>query len=133
MTIFGHDPLQAVLLIVGIVSALTVGWAVWRAKSAEVAAAAIETWKQLAEGYQERLEQRDTQIAELKAQHAAETAQLQAQLDELRRRLDVAESRDQTAVLEVIRAHEATAAERHAKTIDVLIEIRDTLQEAAPT
>lgn len=135
MTVFGHDPLEATLLLVGIVSALAVGWAVWRAKSAEVAAAAVDTWRELAQGYQEKLEQRERDLADLKVQHAAETATLESQIDELRRQVEQlreqVRSSDQTAVLELIRAHEVTASERHVKTLDVLVEIRDELRKAA--
>lgn len=131
MTVFGHDPLETLLLLAGIFGALAVGWSVWRAKSAEIAAAASESWESLARAYQEKLEQRDQAISDMKAQHAAETAELRAQVEELRRQVDVLRERDQTAVLELLRSHETTAAERHVKQLEVLVEIRDALVQAA--
>lgn len=116
---------QALSLIAAIAVLLTgvlVGILAWRSK-------AVELWKSVAEGYQEKLEQRDDQLADMKSAHAAETAELRAQIDELRRQVEQLRARDQTAVLELIRAHETTAAERHTKTLDVLVEIRDTLKE----
>src|SRR5574337_496620 len=152
VSIFSHDPLEATVLVATLVGIIAVGWAVWRAKTAEVAKAGIETWKAIAEGYQEKLEQRDSQITELRAQHAAETATLTAQIDELRRQVDQLRERDQTAVLAALRAHEATVAEIHAamlswqvghdeaaerrasSSLTVLEQIRDAItQEGATT
>ena len=129
--IFGHDPLEAAGILVVILGTIAVGWAVWRAKSAEVGAAAADTWKLLAEGYQEKLEQRDEQIVQLRVDHAAETEGLRTEIAELRRRINDLQSRDQRSVLEWGRQHEANAAERHTRLLDVLVEIRDTLKEGA--
>lgn len=149
VSIFSHDPLEASVLIASLAGILAVGWAVWRSKAAEVAKAGIETWRTIAEGYQERLEQRDSQITELRAQHAAETATLTAQIDELRRQVDQLRERDQTAVLAALQTHEATVAEIHAamlswqvghdeaaerrasSSLTVLEQIRDAIQEGA--
>lgn len=112
MTLFGHDPLETAGILVVIVSAIVVGWAVWRSKTAEVAAAAVDTWKELAQGYQEKLEQRDTQIAEMKQAHATESATRDAQIEDLRRQIAKLEeellTRDQTAVLAAVRSHDET-------------------------
>ena len=144
MTLFGHDPLEAAGILVVIASAIVVGWAVWRSKTAEVAAAAVDTWKELAQGYQEKLEQRDQQIADMKEQHAAESATRRAEIEDLRRQIAKLEedlsARDQTAVLTELRSHEMHAQKRrdeqkaeHTEAMSVFRAIADTQQKILTT
>ena len=72
----------------------------------------------------EDLVRRNSELEQTVARHEDKISKLEAKVVEL-------EKRDQAAVLRSIEQHETKADARHAKTLDVLVEIRDTLQEGA--
>ncbi|MEK9809928.1 MAG: hypothetical protein VW362_05740 [Candidatus Nanopelagicales bacterium] len=72
----------------------------------------------------EDLVRRNTELEQTVARHEDKIRTLEQKVVEL-------EKRDQAAVLRAIEQHETKADARHAKTLDVLVEIRDTLQEGA--
>ena len=72
----------------------------------------------------EDLVRRNQELEQTVARHEDKIQALETKVIEL-------EKRDQAAVLRAIEQHETKADARHAKTLDVLVEIRDTLKEGA--
>lgn len=73
----------------------------------------------------EDLLRRNTDLEQTVERHEREIVRLSALVDDLQKR-------DQAAVLEQLRAHEANAEKRHARSVAVLTEIRDRLPKETP-
>ena len=72
----------------------------------------------------EDLVRRNGELEQAVARHQQQIATLEAQVNELQKR-------DQAAVLKAIETHEARADSRHARTLEVLTDIRDTLKTSS--
>lgn len=70
----------------------------------------------------EDLVRRNTELEQTIARHEDKIRVLEAKVVEL-------EKRDQTAVLRALETHEVRADTRHARTLEVLTDIRDTLKD----
>lgn len=72
----------------------------------------------------EDLVRRNTELEQTIARHEDKIRTLEQKVVEL-------EKRDQAAVLRALEQHDVKADGRHARTLDVLTEIRDTLKKGA--
>lgn len=116
------DTLETVAAAATIGAAILVGWIYARAGAAKA-------WREIAEGRQVQIEERDLQATETARQHAAEIAERDTMIGELRERMarleeqvSTLKAHDLSAVLEWGRHHEQAAAQRNS---DTLLELRN--------
>lgn len=128
--------LQGIVAFVGLFSIVVVGFFVWKTAAARVNGEAATTWKSIAEAYEAKLELKDTQVADLRADHARTEGELRAQIDGLRAIIEDMKTRDQVAILDAISAHEQSAVaraeaagQRHQEALIVWREIRDAVKK----
>lgn len=109
--------LQALIAFAALFAVASTGFFVWKTKSADVQAKAVDAWRSLADGYQEKLENRDKDIADMRELHAGVVAELRAQIEQLRGQIEELKKRDQEAVLIALQSHEV-GAELRARSIE---------------
>ena len=107
-----REVLDIAAIVLALLATIAGGWFVVRSKAADV-------WRSVAEAYQEKLEEREQMISELKER----VGTLSAKVADL-------EKRDQEAVLNVLEKHEQRAQDRHDAQL-VLLERMATALEGA--
>lgn len=132
--------LQGIVAFFGLVAVLGVGYFVWRTAAARVNGEAATTWRSIAEAYEAKLELKDSQVADMRADHARIEGEMKAQIDGLRAIVDEMKKRDQLEILGAIAEHERSAGvradvatERHREALEVWQGIRDDLRAILPT
>lgn len=107
-----RETLDIAAIILALLATVAGGWFVVRSKAAEV-------WKDVAEARQEKIEEYQHMIAELRER----VGTLSAKVADL-------EKRDQEAVLNVLEKHERRAQERHDAQLAALERIAHAIEGA---
>lgn len=131
--------IQGFIGVLGVVAIVSVGFFVWKTAAARVNGEAAQTWKSIAEAYEAKLELKDSQVADMRADHARIEGEMKEQISGLRLMIEELKKRDQVVVLAAISEHERSAATRaeaaelrHQEAVTLWTEIRDGLHALAP-